>query len=440
MSTEQLHAAGGAEGRGSLVVIGQGYVGLPLSMRAAEVGFYVRGLDKSTAIVERLNHGRSHVDDITDEQLSEALKHGYEATTDPNVIAEANVVVICVPTPLHPRGGPDLRALESAVDWVSANVTPGTLVVLESTVYPGTTEDVLIPAIEQSGLVVGTDVYVAFSPERIDPGNPTYGLRNTPKVVGAHTEACKQRAIDFYSAIVDHVVGTRGTKEAELAKLLENTFRHINIAMVNEMARFCNELEIDLWDSINAAESKPFGFMAFRPGPGVGGHCIPVDPKYLSHRVRSELGYPFQLLEIAEVINDGAPNYVADRVSALLNAEKKAVNGAKVLLLGVTYKADLSDCRESPADPLCLKLQSQGADVRFHDPYVSQWRPCLHGCASPEVLICEEDLYEAAGEADVVVLLQTHSDYELERLAESATKILDTRGKMNVNAPSVHRL
>ncbi|WJY64517.1 UDP-N-acetyl-D-glucosamine 6-dehydrogenase [Corynebacterium atrinae] len=427
-------------GERHLVVIGQGYVGLPLAMRASEVGFRVTGLDRSGPVVDRLNEGRSHVDDITDQQVSQALAAGFSATTDSEVISRADIVVICVPTPLDPRGGPDLRAVRSAVKDIATYVRSGTLIVLESTVYPGTTEDILVPAIQDLGFNIGTDIFIAFSPERIDPGNPKYGLKNTPKVVGAVTPTCQSHAVEFYSQIVDTVVQARGTKEAELAKLLENTFRHVNIALVNEMVRICHELDIDLWDSIDCAESKPFGFMAFRPGPGVGGHCIPVDPKYLSHRVKSELGYPFRLLEMAEVINDAAPSYVAERVWSLLNEQRIPVNGAKVLLLGVTYKPDVSDCRESPADPLYFKLSSWGANISYHDPFVDSWQPESHGLLTKEPLARVEDLSSAVESADIVVFLQAHKEYDLEQLSAQSTVILDTRGKLNVNSKAVQRL
>jgi nucleotide sugar dehydrogenase len=278
-------------------------------------------------------------------------------------------------------------------------------------------------------LVVGSDVFVAFSPERIDPGNERYGVRNTPKVVGGLTEECTRRAAAFYGQFVDTVVQAKGAREAEMSKLIENTFRHVNIALVNEMLRFSHELDIDLWNAIDCAETKPFGYMAFRPGPGVGGHCIPVDPSYLSHRVKAQLGYSFRMVELAEEINTAAPLYVANRLRDLLNDRGRAVKGSRVLLLGVTYKANISDCRESPADPLAKQLLAWGADLVHHDPYVPVWNP--HGVDA--TLDVVTDLDWAVRDADVVVLLQTHAEYDLQSLADASAVLLDTRGAVGLH-------
>jgi len=275
-----------------LVVIGLGYVGLPLAQEATRSGLSVVGLDVSAEVVDGLNSGRSHVDDLTDADVLQMLEGGFAATTDASVIADAGTVVICVPTPLAPDGGPDLATVLSATRAIAEHLRAGHLVVLESTTYPGTTADEVRPILEATGLVAGRDFHLAFSPERIDPGNAAFGLRNTPKIVGGHTDGCTDAAAEFYGKVVDQVVRVRGTREAEMAKLLENTYRHINIALVNEMARFCHELGIDLWDVIEAAKSKPFGFQAFYPGPGVGGHCIPIDPNYLSYQVQTQLDIP----------------------------------------------------------------------------------------------------------------------------------------------------
>ncbi len=410
----------------TLVVVGQGYVGLPMALRAAETGLRVIGLDTNAATVAALNAGTSHIGDIPDDELRRGLAGGYRATTDAGCIAEADTVVVCVPTPLAPEGGPDLGAVEGAARAIGAHVTPGTLVVLESTTYPGTTDEIFAPLVLTDRYTVGVDLNIAFSPERIDPGNTTYGVRNTPKVVGGVTPECTRRARDFYGAFIDTVVEAKGAREAEMAKLLENTFRHVNIALVNEMVRFSQELDIDLWDAIDCAETKPFGFMAFRPGPGVGGHCIPVDPSYLSHRVKAKLGYAFRMVELAEEINHAAPDYVAARVRDMLNDASLPVRGSTVLLLGVTYKPDVADCRESPADPLAVRLRSWGADVRYHDPFVPVWHP--HG--SDEVFHREGDLGAAVAAADAVVLLQAHARYDLEALADSGAVVLDTRGRL----------
>ncbi|WP_270888462.1 nucleotide sugar dehydrogenase [Pedococcus sp. 5OH_020] len=411
----------------SLVVIGQGYVGLPMALRAAEKGFDVVGLDTNGAVVEALNSGVSHIDDVSDEQLNRGLAGGYRAATDAATIGDADVVVVCVPTPLSADGGPDLRPVEAAARAIGEHVRPGTLVVLESTTYPGTTEEVFTPLVVGDILIPGVDVFIAFSPERIDPGNERFGVQNTPKVVGGLTPECGHRAREFYAEFVDTVVEAKGAKEAEMAKLLENTFRHVNIALVNEMVRFSHELDIDLWDAIECAATKPFGYMAFRPGPGVGGHCIPVDPSYLSHRVKAQLGYAFRMVELAEEINTAAPLYVATRIWQALNERRIAVNGAKVLLVGVTYKANISDRRESPADPLAKRLVELGAELSYYDPYIAEWQ--VEG-ASGLHLRSAEDLSAAARDADLVVLLQAHRDIDLKTLAHESTTVLDTRGVM----------
>jgi nucleotide sugar dehydrogenase len=420
-----------------LVVVGQGYVGLPMALRAAEVGIDVVGLDTNSAVVADLNAGRSHIDDVSDDDLRAGLARGYVASDDPAQIAQADVVIVCVPTPLAADGGPDLGPVESAARTIGEHVRPGTLVVLESTTYPGTTEEVFAPLVLASGLRLGEDVHIAFSPERVDPGNTRYGVRNTPKVVGGLTPACTAAAKEFYSRFIDTVVEAKSAREAEMAKLIENTFRHVNIALVNEMVRFCHELDIDLWDAIDCAATKPFGFMPFRPGPGVGGHCIPIDPSYLSHRVKARLGYAFRMVELAEEINHAAPEYVARRVWEALNDRRIAVNGAKVLLLGITYKENISDRRESPADPIARRLRSWGAEVSYHDPFVPTWNLGTEG--GTVALASAADAYDAAAQADVVVLLQAHSAYDLERLAEAAPVLLDTRG-VAPRHPSVSRL
>jgi nucleotide sugar dehydrogenase len=415
-----------------LVVIGLGYVGLPLAQEASRAGLAVTGLDVSTSVVDGLNAGRSHVDDLSDADIADMLGRGFVATTDAAVIANARAVVICVPTPLTPEGGPDLGAVMEATRAIAAHLQPGQLVVLESTTYPGTTDDDVRPVLEEGGLVAGRDFHLAFSPERIDPGNEHFGMRNTPKVVGGHTEACTDAAAEFYGAFVDTVVRARGTREAEMAKLLENTYRHINIALVNEMARFCHELDIDLWDVITAAKSKPFGFQAFYPGPGVGGHCIPIDPNYLSYQVQAKLGYPFRFVELAQEINAGMPSYVVRRIQDALNDEGKPLRGSRVLLLGVTYKPDIADQRESPAKPIAVELRDKGAVVEFHDPHVTTWR------LGSDALERVDDLDAALTRADLVVLLQNHAAYDLAAVTAAASRLFDTRGA--TSGPKVVRL
>jgi UDP-N-acetyl-D-glucosamine dehydrogenase len=414
------------------VVIGLGYVGLPLALEASRAGLEVVGLDLSREVVEGLNAGRSHVDDLSDADVAGMRAAGFTATSDASVLAGADVAVVCVPTPLSADGGPDLGAVRGAVRDIAAHVHPGMLVVLESTTYPGTTEEVVQPLLEAGGLKAGVDFHLAFSPERIDPGNATYGLKNTPKVVGGVNAESTEAAAAFYSQFVDTVVRARGTREAETAKLLENTYRHINIALVNEMAQFCHELDIDLWDVIRCASTKPFGFQAFYPGPGVGGHCIPIDPNYLSHQIKVKLGYPFRFVELAQEINNSMPTYVVRRVQDALNTDGKAVRGSRVLLLGVTYKPNIADQRESPTKPLANQLLALGADVAYHDPFVSSWH------LGEQTLTTVTDLAAELESCDIAVLLQNHSSYDLGMIAETAGRVLDTRGA--IDHPGVDRL
>ncbi|KRF21046.1 UDP-N-acetyl-D-glucosamine dehydrogenase [Nocardioides sp. Soil797] len=416
-----------------VVIVGQGYVGLPLAIRASEAGLKITGFDVTQSLVDQLNLGESHIDDIPSESLRTAIAAGYTATTSPAVMADADVVVVCVPTPLSKDGGPDLEAVRASAITIGNHIQGATLVILESTSYPGTTEEIFAPLVLGDSKSLDDDAWIAFSPERVDPGNADYGIRNTPKVVGGLSKESRDKAVAFYSRFIDSVVPVKGAKEAEMTKLLENTFRHVNIALVNEMLRFSNDFDIDIWDVIDAAATKPFGFMPFRPGPGVGGHCIPVDPSYLSHRVKAELGYSFRMVELAEEINLAAPGYVATRVWELLNQHRKAVNGAKVLLLGVTYKPDIADVRETPAEPIAEKLVSWGADVYYHDPFVHEWT--IAGDVVPRA----SEAYAEDISPDVTILLQAHSEYDLGRLAQSRSLVLDTRGVLPPT-PKVHRL
>lgn len=415
-----------------VVVLGLGYVGLPLAQEAARSGLTVVGFDVNAAVVDGLNAGRSHVDDLSDGDIAQMLANGFKATTDETAIADAATAVVCVPTPLSEDGGPDLGAVMSATRTIARNLHAGMLVILESTTYPGTTDEVVRPILEEGGLSAGTDFALAFSPERIDPGNPVYGMKNTPKVVGGLTPECTQRAAAFYGNFVDTVVQAKGMREAETAKLLENTYRHINIALVNEMARFCHELDIDLWNVIEMASSKPFGFQAFYPGPGVGGHCIPIDPNYLSYNVRARLGYPFRFVELAQEINATMPAYVARRAQDILNEDGKAMRGSNVLLLGVTYKPDIADQRESPAVPLAKQLRQMGADLSYHDPNVASWKVGDH------TLACVPDLDAALAQADLAILVQNHHSYDPDALAGAANRFFDTKGA--TTASGAHRL
>ncbi|WP_128379420.1 nucleotide sugar dehydrogenase [Streptomyces cavernae] len=415
-----------------LVVVGLGYVGLPLARSAAAAGLKVAGLDRSRRVVDGLNAGRSHVDDITDAEVRTMLEQGFKAVDRADVISSAAAVVICVPTPLTEHGAPDLGAVHSAVEDIATHLTPGTLVVLESTTYPGTTEEVVRPRLEAGGLKVGEDFHLAFSPERIDPGNPEFGLENTPKVVGGVTADCTKAARALYERFVGRVVEAKGTREAEMAKLLENTYRHVNIALVNEMSMFCREIGVDLWDAIRCASTKPFGFAPFYPGPGVGGHCIPIDPNYLSYKVRS-LGIPFRFVELAQEINQRMPVHVVNRAADLLNDHSKAIRGSRILLLGVTYKPDISDQRESPALTVAENLRARGAELVYFDPRVENWT--VGGVPVERV----DDYLAAAESADLTILLQPHREIDLAQLADRTQLLFDTRGK-SADHPRVVKL
>jgi UDP-N-acetyl-D-glucosamine dehydrogenase len=407
-----------------LLVIGLGYVGLPLAREATASGLRVVGYDLNSEIVAELNSGRSHVGDIPDTEIADMLARGFHATAIEEELEAPETIVICVPTPLSAESTPDLTAVSAAAGTTGRLLRPGMLVLLESTTYPGTTDEVVRPLLERaSGLTVGVDFSLAFSPERIDPGNPDFGIRNTPKVVGGQTTSCADAATRFYGKLCDQVVRARSAREAEMAKLLENTYRHVNIALMNEMTVFCHELGIDLWDAIRCAATKPFGFQAFYPGPGVGGHCIPIDPNYLGYKVRT-LGYPFRFVELAQEINCRMPAYVVDRAIELLNNDSKPLNGASVLLLGVTYKKDVADQRESPVRVIGSKLRSRGVELAYHDPHVAEWS--LGG----EPVRRAEHLSAEIAAADLVILLQDHTAYDLDQLSRNARLVLDTRGRI----------
>ena len=409
-----------------LVVIGLGYVGLPLAQEAIRSGLSVIGYDVSDRVIDGLMAGKSHVDDLSNQDIEEMRTKGFIATKDDSVLAQAKAIVICVPTPLSDDGGPDLGAVLGAIKAIAKNLRKGQLVVLESTTYPGTTEEVVQPILESGGLKAGVDFHLAFSPERIDPGNKKFGMRNTPKVVGGVNPESTEVAAALYSKFVDTVVRAKGTREAEMAKLLENTYRHINIALVNEMAMFSKDLKIDLWDVIKCASTKPFGFQAFYPGPGVGGHCIPIDPNYLSYQVKANLGYAFRFVELAQEINAGMPSYVVRRTQDLLNNVGKPLKGSTVLLLGVTYKPDIADQRESAAIPVGQQLMEHGAKVIFHDPMVEQWN--LEGTKLDRI----KDLDMALSTSDITILLQDHTSYDHKSLADKAKLLFDTRGQIDI--------
>jgi UDP-N-acetyl-D-glucosamine dehydrogenase len=405
-------------------IIGLGYVGLPLAVEFAEGGFNVLGYDVSADKVQRLNQGESYIQDIPTERLNPLVKAGkLRATTQHQDLATVDAISICVPTPLTKTKDPDMSFVIQAVDAVIDIVHPGLLIVLESTTYPGTTEEILLPRLRQKGLVVGEDVFVAFSPERIDPGNPKYGVHNTPKVVGGVTPACTEATTLLYNAAIDTIVPVSSPTTAELVKLLENTFRAVNIGLVNEMALMCDKLNVDVWEVIKAASTKPFGFMPFYPGPGLGGHCIPVDPHYLSWKLKT-LNYTARFIELASEINTSMPVYVVDKVTNALNDSAKSVRGSNIVVLGVAYKRDIDDVRESPALDVLGLLLEKGAKVQYHDPYVPSLRLHLH-----EDIRMESVPYSAAlmQEADCVVIVTDHSNLDYQQVLDQAKLVVDTR-------------
>ena len=406
-----------------VVVVGQGYVGLPIAVRACELGFRVVGYDTERERIDALRSRRSYVEDVPDEALGRALDSGFHATCDPLDLRAFDVAIITVPTPLR-EGVPDLSFIEAAGHDVAARLSPGALVVLESTTYPGTTEELLRPILEASGLKAGIDFFLGYSPERIDPGNREWSFVNTPKVVAGSDRDSAAAAEALYGALVEKVVPVGSTAEAELVKLLENTFRHVNIALVNELTMFARDLGVDIWSAIDATATKPFGFMRFTPGPGVGGHCLPIDPSYLAWRVERRVGHRFRFVELANDVNRGMPEYVVRRAQAMLNEQGKAVNGARILLLGLAYKPGTSDWRESPAIAIADQLTTLGAVVHAHDSHIPEGIGL--GPTVPRVPYSVAELEIA----DLVVLLTDHPDLPYEEIAARAPLVLDTRGRL----------
>jgi len=407
-----------------VAILGQGYVGLVASMRISEAGFPVVGIEIDRHRASELAAGRSYIEDVSDEELQRALAHGFTPTVSPGDLAEFDIAVISVPTPLT-DGVPDLTAIESAGKAVAAHVRPGTLVILESTTYPGTTTELLGGLLESiSGLVPGRDFMLAYSPERIDPGNPDFSLANTPKIVGGVDSKSLEASLAFFSTFVTELVPVSTPAVAELAKLLENTFRHVNIALVNEMAMFASALEIDVWEAIDAAASKPFGFMKFTPGPGVGGHCLPVDPSYLSWQVERQLGQQFRFIDLANAVNRHMPDHVVQRILLLLNRSRRALNGASVLLLGAAYKRDTGDVRESPSLEIAERLATLGAKVTVVEPFVALGR------LDPSYEHVQELAAAQVIESDVVVIATDHSQFDYEMVARCAGAIFDTRNRI----------
>jgi UDP-N-acetyl-D-glucosamine dehydrogenase len=416
-----------------VAVLGQGYVGLPLSMKAVVAGHDVVGIDAATERVKRLAAGDSFVEDVPRVALEAALRTGRYSVTDDALACEGfDVAVVTVPTPLH-EGTPDLSYIESAARMLAPHVRPGSLIVLESTTYPGTTEQLFVPILEAgSDLVAGVDFGVGYSPERIDPGNRTWDLESTPKLVSGIDSVSLDRTDAFYSTFVRTTVRVSTCRAAELAKLLENTFRHVNVALVNELAMFAHDLDIDVWEAIEAAATKPFGFMKFTPGPGVGGHCLPIDPSYLSWTVRQRLGRSFRFVELANDINDHMPDYVATRLMRALNKKGIALSRATVLVLGLAYKRNAGDARESPAVALIHRLLADGAEVAVADPHVVERMPI--DALTRRVALTEQELTRS----DAVVLVTDHDAFDYDLVTEHAALVLDTRHRLD--GPNVEQL
>ncbi|MGZ3421705.1 MAG: nucleotide sugar dehydrogenase [Polyangiales bacterium] len=423
--------------QGHIVVVGIGYVGLPLVVEFAHAGFRVTGYDKDPHKVKELAAGNSYIADVPSSDLLPAVKEGrLTATTDPKVLATADAVIVCVPTPLNKTKDPDMRFIASATEEIAQHIHPGLIVVLESTTYPGTTREVVAPRLEQAGAKIGVDCFVAFSPERVDPGNKVWKTRNTPKVIGGLTANCSLVAKTLYEQAIENVVPVTSTDAAEMVKLLENTFRAVNIGLVNEVAIMCKKLGIDTWEVIDAAATKPFGFMPFYPGPGLGGHCIPIDPLYLSWKLRT-VKYNARFIDLADNINSAMPEHVAVLVADALNAKKKAVNGSRILVSGVAYKRDISDVRESPALDVISLLRARGGEVSYHDTFIPELdehhvdtHPQLAGMKS-----VKEPRYDAY---DAVVIVTDHSDVDYARMIKEAPLVVDTRNvlsKKKISAP-----
>jgi UDP-N-acetyl-D-glucosamine dehydrogenase len=408
------------EGDVRLATVGLGYVGLPLSVEFASSGLFVVGIDVNPKKVATIREGGSYVRDVSEQRVSELVRSGrLEVTTDFDVLRDCDAIIICVPTPLSKTKDPDLSLVVNATREISKRLRPGQLVVLESTTYPGTTEELILPTLEESGLKVGGDFFLAFSPERVDPGNETWNTRNTPKIIGGTTPQCREIAQALYSHAVQNVIPVSSTRAAEMVKLLENTFRSVNIGLVNEVALMCDRLGVDVWEVIDAAASKPFGFMPFYPGPGLGGHCIPIDPLYLSWKLKT-LNYRARFIELAGEVNSGMPYYVVNKIQDAFNERERSIKGSRVLLLGMSYKRDIDDVRESPALDVLRILEQKGAEVIYHDPLVPELKMDGVGYRS-------QPLEESVKTVDCVVILTDHSDFDIEKVVDDARLVVDTR-------------
>jgi len=403
-------------------VIGLGYVGLPLSMTLTKAGFHVTGFDIDNAKIRHLNAGKSDIDDVPDSAVKTAVRSGrFVATNDPKKLSAMDTISICVPTPLSKTKDPDVSYILAAMDWVKRNIKKGALVVLESTTYPGTTDDLILPLLQEKGRKIGSDFFLAFSPERVDPGNQKYTTENTPRVVGGVTPDCARVARTFYEQALGRVHTVSSTQAAEMVKLLENTFRSVNIGMVNEVAVMCHRLNIDVWEIIDAAATKPFGFMPFYPGPGLGGHCIPIDPHYLSWKLKS-LNYYARFIELAGDINSQMPEWVVDRICSMMNLRfARALNKTSMLILGVAYKRDIKDLRESPALDVIKLLEDNGSKIYYNDPFIPQinWK---NGVMKSVKLT-----RQLIKKVDLVVILTDHTDYDYQWIVDNSIAVFDTR-------------
>jgi UDP-N-acetyl-D-glucosamine dehydrogenase len=423
-------------GNAHLATLGLGYVGLPLSVEFATGGLRVTGFDLSPEKVAAVNRGESYIKDVPAERVNALVgAKKLDATTDFDRLGECDAVIICVPTPLGKTKDPDLTMVVDAAKAIAERLKPGQLVVLESTTYPGTTEELILPILTAKGLEVGETFFLAFSPERVDPGNARFHTRNTPKIIGGMTETCTRVAQALYARAIETVIPVSSTQTAEMVKLLENTFRSVNIGLVNEVALMCDRLGVDVWEVIDAAASKPFGFMPFYPGPGLGGHCIPIDPLYLSWKLKT-LNYRARFIELAGEVNSKMPDYVCEVVADALNDREKSVKGSRVLVLGVTYKRDIEDVRESPALDIIKILEGKGARVSYNDPYV----PELHLDHSQAVMR-SQDLIPSVRAADVVVIVTDHSSYPYREIVEAAPVVVDTRNATKgIRSPKIVKI